>query len=126
MKQIVQVPENILSLTGPGKVVMFSKTTCPYCVRAKGIFNKIKVSFEALEVDQCEVNPSELQKLHAASGIKTYPNIWIGDKPIGGCSDLISLITKARLSKLLDDKNIEYDQDTLLGLQKGNKWCNIF
>jgi len=126
MKSIVQVPENLLTLPEPGKVVMFSKTTCPYCIRAKGVFNRIKVSFEVLEVDQCEVDPAKLQKLHEASGVKTYPNIYIGDKPIGGCSDLITLITKGKLSNLLDEKNIEYDQETLLGLQKGNKWCNIF
>jgi len=126
MKKLTQAPENLLSLVKPGHVVMYSKTTCPYCVRAKGVLNKIQVAFEYIEVDEVAVDPAELKKLHAASGIKTYPNIWIGDKPIGGCSDLINLISKGKLSGVLDEKQISYDHETLLDLQKGRKWCNIF
>lgn len=126
MKKLTQAPENLLSLVRPGQVVMYSKATCPYCVRAKGVFNKIQVAFEFIEVDEVPVDPNELKKLHAASGIKTYPNIWIGDRPIGGCSDLISLISRGKLSEVLDEKQIGYDHETLFDLQKGRKWCNIF
>ncbi len=124
MKKLTQAPENLLSLVRPGQVVMYSKATCPYCVRAKGVFNKIQVAFEFIEVDEVPVDPNELKKLHAASGIKTYPNIWIGDRPIGGCSDLISLISRGKLTLGGDNFFKENQRIFLKLIENSRKFSN--
>ena len=34
------------------KVVMFSKTTCPFCTKVKKLFDQEKIKYEAIELDQ--------------------------------------------------------------------------
>ena len=34
------------------KVMMFSKTTCPFCTKVKKLFDQEKIKFEVLELDQ--------------------------------------------------------------------------
>ena len=39
------------------KVMMFSKTTCPFCVKIKQLFDSLKIKYEVLELDQIRKFP---------------------------------------------------------------------
>ena len=43
------------------KVMMFSKSTCPFCTKIKKLFEQEKIQYEVLELDQIgEMEPFEL------------------------------------------------------------------
>lgn len=81
------------------KPVIFSTPTCPYCIRAKALFDDIGVEYE-------EKNVLENQEEHAALAEKhswqTVPMIFIGDEFIGGYDDLAKLQAEGSLQEKLD------------------------
>ncbi len=82
------------------KIEMYTKTVCPYCIRAKNIL-KLKGFSEIIEYN-LETNP-ELRKelLERTLGAKTVPQIFIQGKLIGGCQELMDLDKKGELDTLL-------------------------
>lgn len=80
------------------KVVVYSKTYCPYCVRAKKLFEGKGVPFEEIMVDS---DPSLFAELKKKSGMMTVPQIFIDDNLIGGFTELAALDEKGELDPLL-------------------------
>lgn len=80
------------------KVTVYSKDYCPYCDRAKAMLKSKGVAFEAIELQD---NPGEFAKLKEKTGLMTVPQIFIGEKLIGGYSDLADLDRNGELDKLL-------------------------
>ena len=96
-------------LLGKDTVVIFSKSYCPYCTEASVIFEILEVGFKKIEVDK-EWNEEEEGKLKAETKQNTFPNIWIGDQHIGGCSDLKGKVEDESLLVLLDNLGISYSK----------------
>ena len=80
------------------KVKIYSKTHCPACVMAKELLVKKGADYEEVILDNKQ---EELKALIAKTGMKTVPQIFIGDKLIGGCSDLMDLDRQDKLDSLL-------------------------
>ncbi len=80
------------------KVTVYSKDYCPYCDRAKALLKSKGVAFEAIELQD---HPGEFAKLKERTGLMTVPQIFIGDKLIGGYSDMADLDRNGELDKLL-------------------------
>ncbi len=79
-------------------VVIYTTDTCPFCYRALDLLNKKKIDYQQISVDG---NPTLRAEMEALSGRHTVPQIFINDKPIGGCDDLYALEEKALLDKEL-------------------------
>lgn len=84
------------SVTNENKIVVFSKTTCSYCTRAKQLLNDLKLVYKAIELDlnhQCpNENCAQLSTvLIAQTRMRTVPQIFINGKCIGGFDELLSL-----------------------------------
>merc|ERR1711892_541485 len=67
------------------KVMMFSKTTCPFCTKIKQLFDSLKIEYQVLELDQISDGPAVQAALAEKSGQRTVPNTYINGKHIGGC-----------------------------------------
>jgi len=81
------------------KVVMYSKDYCPYCARAQALLKQRGVTdLEIIRIDQ---DPAQRDAMIARTGRRTVPQIFIGDKHIGGCDDLIALDRAGGLEPLL-------------------------
>ena len=80
------------------KVVIYSKTYCPYCVRAKSLLSGKGVSFEEIMVDS---KPELFAELKAKSGMMTVPQIFINDQLVGGYTELAALESEGKLDPLL-------------------------
>ena len=80
------------------KVVIYSKENCPYCTWAKQLLDKNHVTFQEIRVD---VNEGEREKMERLSGRRTVPQIFIGEKHVGGYDDLKSLYDKGELDTWL-------------------------
>ena len=80
-------------------VKMYITAVCPYCIRAKQILKSKGVAqIEEIRVDE---NPSARAHMMNITGRRTVPQIFIGDKHIGGCDDLIALDSAGGLTPLL-------------------------
>lgn len=81
------------------KVIIYTKETCPYCVRAKQLLDHKKVSYEEIRID---LHP-ELRDvmIERSGGRRTVPQIFINDESIGGCDDLYALDQAGQLDPLL-------------------------
>ncbi|ABN67260.1 Glutaredoxin, partial [Scheffersomyces stipitis CBS 6054] len=83
------------------KVVVYSKTYCPYCTSTKNLFQGLGQEFKLVELD-INSNGSEIQRgLQELTGQRTVPNVFINGKHIGGNSDLQALNSSGKLKGLL-------------------------
>lgn len=81
------------------KIEIYTKKTCPYCVKAKNLLDHKSVSYTEIKVDE---DPKELEMmLLRAEGRRTVPQIFINDLGIGGCDDLYELEKAGKLDALL-------------------------
>lgn len=96
------VKKEIEQLVSSHKVQIFSKSYCPFCRRAKGIFDAEGISYEALELDQI-ANGAEFQStLAAMTGQRTVPSVWINGKFVGGSDKVAELQSRGKLSSLVN------------------------
>lgn len=80
------------------KAVMYTKPTCPYCVKAAAILNSQNIPFEEIDISK---DPQKVQEmLTRANGRKTVPQIFINDTHVGGCDDLEELYQSGKLKEL--------------------------
>jgi len=80
------------------KVVMYTTRFCPYCIAAKRLLQTKNVGFEEIAVD---LDASLREQMQALSGRRTVPQIFIGDRHVGGFTDLVSLDRAGELDDLL-------------------------
>jgi len=71
------------------KVVMYSKTTCPYCHRAERLLRERGVS--EIEMIQIDIDRSRRDEMIKRAKRSTVPQIFIDDRHVGGCDDLHAL-----------------------------------
>lgn len=90
-----------------GQVSIFSKSWCPYCVKAKDTLNKLGVSYKLLELDQNPLSSEDENKLNTLAKIKTVPKIFFGVNCIGGNSELQKLVSSGEVKSYLEDAGIE-------------------
>lgn len=81
------------------KVLIYSKDYCPYCHRAKALFQKLGQDFEEIDLLANPNKKSEMVSM--ANGRTTVPQIFINGKHIGGCDDLYKLHDAGKLKPLL-------------------------
>jgi glutaredoxin 3 len=82
------------------QVEIYTKITCPYCIRAKQLLDSKGVQYREIKVDSG--GPDKQQMVQRANGRMTVPQIFIGDRHIGGCDDLMALEYAGKLDGLLD------------------------
>ena len=80
-------------------VTVYSKDYCPYCLRAKQLLNHKGVEFTEYQVDRDQEKYREM--LARSNGGRTVPQIFIGDKHVGGSDDLYALHRQDKLDALL-------------------------
>ncbi len=80
------------------KVVIYSKVVCPYCVKAKFLLKRKNVQYDEIMIDTEE---KMIKMLEKSGGRKTVPQIFIGDRHVGGCDDLYELEERGELDKIL-------------------------
>jgi glutaredoxin 3 len=82
----------------PG-VTMYSTGWCPYCDRARGLLQRKGVAFSEVKVDE---DPAQRDlMLKRSGGRRTVPQIFVGDRHVGGYDDLSALDRTGELDKLL-------------------------
>lgn len=81
------------------KITIYTKSYCPYCVKAKQLFKIKNLEFNEIDITDNQELIDEMLK--RSNGRKTVPQIFIGEYHVGGCDDLYALDEKGELNKLL-------------------------
>ncbi|KAJ7986432.1 hypothetical protein DPEC_G00339830 [Dallia pectoralis] len=83
-------------------IVIFSKTTCPYCKLAKNVFNEIGATYKVIELDEHNDGRSLQEALAQMTGARTVPRVFINGNCIGGGSDTKELHQQGKLLPLIE------------------------
>jgi glutaredoxin 3 len=79
-------------------VVVYLAGWCSYCQRVRGLLTKKGILFREIDVDD---DPKLREEMIARSGRRTVPQIFIGEKHVGGCDDLFALDGSGGLDRLV-------------------------
>ena len=81
---------------------IYTTSICPYCFAAKRFLGRKGVTFEEIDVSG---DPMTRRWLVEASGQQTVPQIFIGERSIGGYTDMVALDAAGELARLLGERN---------------------
>lgn len=78
---------------------MYSTAMCPYCQSAERLLARKGVTdIERVRVD---LDPARRAEMMQRSGLRTVPQIWIGERHVGGADELHALERSGELDRLL-------------------------
>jgi glutaredoxin 3 len=78
---------------------MYCTAACPFCQSAERLLVEKGAQIEKIRVD---LQPARRGEMMQKSGRRTVPQIWIGERHIGGCDDLYALEHEGKLDSLLE------------------------
>jgi glutaredoxin 3 len=80
-------------------IVMYSSDWCPYCMSARALLKRKGLDFSEVNVD---ATPGAREAmLERSGGRRTVPQIFIGDRHVGGCDELYELDARGELDPIL-------------------------
>ena len=80
-------------------ITIYTTQSCPYCRRAKDLLRKKNLAFHEIGVDGDPQARAQMRE--RAQGRSTVPQIFFGEKHIGGCDELYELDDDGRLDPLI-------------------------
>jgi glutaredoxin 3 len=80
------------------KVVMYSTGVCPYCLMAERLLKAKGVEIEKVRID---LEPARRDEMMQRTGRRTVPQIYVGERHVGGYDDLAALDRAGGLDPLL-------------------------
>jgi glutaredoxin 3 len=94
-------PDNSLPAKGALDIVMYSTAFCGYCQRARNLFERKGVNVREIKIDEDAGERTVMLK--RSGGRRTVPQIFIGERHVGGFDELAALDRAGELDKLLGD-----------------------
>lgn len=79
-------------------ITIYTTSYCPYCVRAKQLLAHKKLDFVEVDVSHDDARRAWLVE---TTGLRTVPQVFVGDRSVGGFDDLAALERAGELDKLL-------------------------
>jgi glutaredoxin 3 len=79
-------------------ITLYVSDWCPYCQRAKSLLKQKQVVFSEINIEEDEKFREEMM---ARSNRRTVPQVFIGDKHVGGCDELYALDRSGELDRLI-------------------------
>lgn len=107
-------PSQLQALIDSHNVLMFSKSTCPFCFELKRLLSSYGVHYKVFEVDKVSNTAALQDKLKEISGIRTAPNLFLDGKSVGGCTTFkgveFSLDTRSVIGKYMGTSPIAEEE----------------
>jgi len=79
-------------------VKVYSKKSCPFCVRAKALLDRKGVVYQEIDAEHDDALRAWLVE---TTGQRTVPQIFVGDRSLGGFSDIDALDREGKLDAIL-------------------------
>lgn len=87
------------------KVKLFVTTYCSYCNMAKRFLGANGIEFETIDVT---TDAEKRDWLVKTTGMRTVPQIFVGDTSVGGYSELTGMHRKGKLQPLLEENDVPH------------------
>lgn len=81
------------------KIEIYTTDFCPYCSKAKMLLDRKGAAYE--EIHAPNGSDARRRAIERSGGLTTVPQIFIDDRPVGGCDDLYALDRAGGLDGLL-------------------------
>jgi cysteine synthase A len=96
-------------------VVMFAFEWCEFCWSLRKLFGKLGIDYRSVDLDSGEYQQDDRGGrirgvLQARTGAKTIPQIFVGGRHVGGCTDVFDAFQCGDLSAWLDEAGVSYDR----------------
>ena len=81
------------------RVLMYSTASCPFCIQAERLLTRKGITdVEKIRVD---LEPARRMEMMQKTGRRTVPQIYIGERHVGGFEELAALDRAGQLDALL-------------------------
>jgi len=80
------------------KITVYTTSICPYCVRAKALLDRKGYAYKEINAEDDVIREEMIKK---AGGMRTVPQIFIGETHVGGSDDLYALDREGKLDDLV-------------------------
>ena len=80
------------------RITLYTKASCPFCIRAKRLLEKKGVAYEEISVEGDDALRGWLVE---KTGQQTVPQVFAGDRSLGGYSDVAALDAEGKLDPIL-------------------------
>jgi glutaredoxin 3 len=102
------IKARIGGLVDTNPVLMFSFTTCPFCIKAKQVLDDLGAKYTVIELDTDPDGKAIRAEMADLLGRSSVPAIWISGQFIGGCNDgpmggIVSLNDSGKLQGMLQE-----------------------
>lgn len=93
-------PLSVLGSPTPlmAQVTIYTRPFCGFCARALGLLGQKEVQVIEIEAG---FDPAKRREMIDRSGASTFPQIFVGERHIGGCDELLELERLGELDGLL-------------------------
>lgn len=85
-------------------ITIYSSMLCGFCHRAKQLLNQKKLAFDEIDVGQRPEAYQEMLKI--SNGSSSVPQIFIGNRHVGGCDELFAMDSSGELDRLLAEQGL--------------------
>jgi glutaredoxin 3 len=83
-------------------VTVYTGSYCGYCIQVTSLLEQRGIPYTAVSVED---HPDLRQELLARSGRRTLPQVYVGDRYIGGAAELAALDRSGELTRLIQARN---------------------
>lgn len=87
------------------KVKVYVTGYCPYCTYAKRFLSSHDIEFDTVDVS---TDTEKRSWLVATTGMRTVPQIFVGDESVGGYTDMQKLHREGNFFPLLDREGVSF------------------
>lgn len=85
-------------MSAASEIIMYSTDWCGYCQRARNLLERKGAAYREIKIDE---DTRQREEMMQRSGRRTVPQIFIGERHVGGFDDLAALDRAGELDKLL-------------------------
>ena len=110
-----KTPEFLTEILKSNKLVLFSKTYCPFCKNAKKVLENTGYKFKIVELDTHAKGNIILKHISKLSGIKTVPQLFLEGKFIGDSSKVKELDDDGKLAAMFNEHHVPSGTSTKTG-----------
>ena len=96
-------------------VVMFALEWCEFCWSVRRLFKAFGISYRSVDLNSADYQKDDwggqIRKvLKHRTGSPTIPQIFVGDRYIGGCTETFDAFNDGRLQQLLRENGVEFQE----------------
>jgi glutaredoxin 3 len=90
-------------------VVIYLTQSCPYCKAARQMLAEKGCQWQEIDLGE---HPEQYEEMIQRSGRYSVPQIWIGERHVGGFDDLMALNAAGELEELLPAEDTDGERGT--------------